>query len=682
VLESLPLAWTRLWSESPSFQAAWVAASHADAVRRTLAIPPRPRGADAQRAHEALFPLYDAKTASGLAGRVALRTAWPEVERLAWVRWHLLEDALRAAFAHTDLHDAAFILRTMTRELGTIERVLQGRAILAEPASGDALDWLEQYIQRMVLPATRIPSAAELVSRGDHGAEREDVPDALRSTAESLNPFVHPNAPAHELGTHPERAAGPTAILRALATVYDYLASLPGVAQGDASSEPGTPVSSYAENLTAIVEAVIPAVNAVRQMLGRATVPPDIEAILAGMTTQAVDADVWAHDPVDPAVVALSHRLVTPAQGLNVASLPRDRPELGLPQVPTIWAFGLPGARRARADADRAADSLPLDPEPTRTYFEYLVSLVTAAASAVALRDALAAETLARQIARGNPLGTAMAARAVLESRAVGMTAIRFMDRRYVDMQRSSRGADVGSAARGVEEWALSYLTANRLASQGVGGLARRAILIGATTRLDATSAIEAEFPEGSSDRTYWHRLSRTIKGPQLTGGDVTTTDVDTVGSLVLAWGIDILTRHCTLEANLRVAAQLMSLLEPLRELVDVADDGPAEVAALAQTRQRPKDDQWLRGFVDGDGTADSPYRSRRGRTYQEAVRKILQIKGLQPDRIQLHLFADGTYGDRVTCEDPTAVLYFSTGDRPPFAMRSSANAGDGNIDR
>ncbi len=582
----------------------------------------------------------------------------PVLRAAVWPRWLLLEAALEEASVSGALHLGALVLRTQIEELDALRAVAPILAPTPETSWDEGMiAAASQTLSKRVLPRLQTKTSEELLqAAGDpsHAARR---PERLQKVFDELGDYVHPNYGSHVLSVQPHSVEAASVLVGAFVAVYETFLALPWAREADdqpAVSIPRQwrpPFLVLAEDTARVLAAhpapaeigAVPWIDAINCFHWRWENQRTQEKMARSLESGDVPGEKQNLDV--GAIRALREQGVpTDAWPVPIASTAKR----------SRYAFLVEDERRLVVDAERLG-AIP-GRHDDASWLSLLCSALTFSINVTEFKLDTLAEQAARLINAENVLGAALVVRSMLEHHAVAVELGKKLRDLWNRIERAAPSKEQISTVLSEAEKQIARALAGTSGSRERSAAWRTLWQHTVRTHynvLDPIRAIDADQP--GFLRTYG-LLSHIVHGAVCTGGDLLGTRQAGArpGQPTLAQLVLFLANLCTPDAMMDRQAESMDIADRLAVTRrDVASGLGRRVAAM-----RLLEGQKLKPGRDifGCGTANDPFRFRRGLLYHDAYYYWLKQEGIQVRNCRVEQFGGGI-GDRIETEDGR-VLY------------------------
>lgn len=560
------------------------------------------------------------------------------LEAAAWPRWLLLEQAFLDASSTGDLLFSALCLRTMCEEVQRLHVIALDERQIAELAGSQELAQKERLEIFMAVSWTMLGSflPERTLDRKEWpltGNKRERAllsasPPRLETIRAALNAFVHPNYGSHIAALFPEDPSTGRLLLEAVLAVHDAFSALPWVsaqAHGPAPLRGAT--DSWSRTVRRFTSRIIPEArrSATDPALLQILELPSVIAWLDRAQDQA--ADLLDVPDMHTLVRDLPHRLEgKPTQSRHTAV--------------RLWE----GARAedvvtfvAARQAERLlAAEFPQGAPAVEDQLRWLRFNSLSLQLAMLLDQTKAAAfkvQLVRQLVRGNPLGTSLCMRSLIEHRAL-VVALPVQVTEAIDaVAKEVRATEpLPEVARQVSKPIIDFLATNVTLTRDE----QRAWVVeedGGVRKgwLNLNAMMNRAFDKDDRFHRIYQIASAEMHGRRMRGVDLMTRR-DAADDWSRSIAMLVLERVCNRQQE---RDHLFSAAIQIQRLDHAAKAGGttiAETDSAARSAFGLILDRLVQGIdFDGDGTADRPIRFRQHLEMQTASYAFLRQKEIDP---------------------------------------------------
>jgi hypothetical protein len=346
-------------------------------------------------------------------------------------------------------------------------------------------------------------------------------------------------------------------------------------------------------------------------------------------------------------------------------TLPTERPELGLPQHPFAWRYGLPIARSIWARLNAAAATLPHPTdEPQSTldpaYFGYLHLLAQAAIAVAQVKCTAYAQSLTKALALSDGPSIVLAARGMIEHYAASLFAAQRFGETHEQLAKAgSNAAEVARRASRLEQSLARFVGAGGGPRHEGGAFSERCEILRLTIPTGIGDVVREAFSDSIDEELIvaWERLSRLVHGREAPMPALVSTHSPNVLGLAAL----VLAELESTDYQLRLVAKFMDVLPAIETLGDAAPGKTNDVKKMMTSVHQQQDKTppaYLREdrHFSGEGTRENPYRLLFDKSYYHAYDVFLEHLGAgEATRRVVH----SPHGllDEVTCEDGRVVF-------------------------
>lgn len=530
-----------------------------------------------------------------------------------------------------------------------------------------------QALRKRVLPRLQAKAGEELLQTAGDPSQAARRPKRLRKVFDELGDYVHPNYGSHMLSVQPHSVEAARVLVDAFVAVYETFLALPWARETDdrpAVSMPlelRPPFLVLAESAARVLAPVLPAAAGIGSV-------PWIDAINCFRSrceneyTQEQMARSLENEDVPGKEWSLEVGAIRALREQGVASEAWPVP-IGSANRRYQYALLVEAERQLVADAKRLGG----DPGSyaDRSWLSLLCSGLTFSVNVTEFKLDRLAEQAARLINAQNVLGAALVVRSMLEHHAVALELGGKLRALWNRIERAAPGEGQISAALGEAEKQIARVLAGTPGSREHPSAWRS--LWEQTVRkhynvLDPVRAVDRDQP---GNLKSYGLLSHIVHGTVCTGGDLLGTRDGGArpGQPTLAQMTLFLANLCTPEAMMDRQAASMDMAHRLDITRRDAPDGfGPRIAAM-----RLLEGQRLKAGRDifGSGTANDPFRFRRGLLYHDAYHYWLKQEEIQVRNRRLELF-EGGIGDRVETEDGRTLYFLNDKYRSEWSIPSA----------
>ena len=623
-----------------------------ESFRRCLALYPLMRAAEEGRSDLSLQQAYQAHAE-------VILTFTPVVHRAFWARWLYLERALELASDIGDLLLGALVLRTMdedvwaVRELQTCENAVSladGQGATHEDfrrirAHGDLL-WTRFLPPKVDLPTLPGNSAPERFS--GHGDGQ------LRSVFQRLNDYVHPNYGSHLLSLFPERSVAADALLDAFITIYEAFFQVTWVET--TVSPPITsllPIAarSWPEEAGLLKNETLPEIQ--RHRADRGLAHP--------FESPAPNVLRWIEHEVENDVFATLPEWFAPIRGLaevvlgtrpsdpEAIELLRNRPDLGFPPR-GVDLIVFAGARELASKLERNFPAGAPSHETSLTdWLRFTESAIALALTTTQHKMNFLRVAMVRQLNGHNPLGSILTMRSLVEHQAVALYLGERLKTGWEDLAKhSSSGALQSESLRRLEHDIARFLAGTKGTAEEQTRWKTQWALAGLDRHLNSRSVENGLKPREVLAYLYDFG-SEALHGRRARGIEL-CPPADTAYARAnlsrAALALDDLTG---LASELDIIAEAHRVQFAMKALREALERTGADLAHVIKTTFGPKESLKKGNDYIGEGTESSPYIFISGIPYYDAFAKLCSQLGLDTEKRQVQVDADGRMFDVVS---------------------------------
>lgn len=576
----------------------------------------------------------------------------PLFERLSWIRFVRLEEALAAELRAGDLIGVALVLRTLIDELGVIQHVVRHSQAPGKAPNIAAAFAYMRFANRHLLPHVEQPTASDMKLQYSDDIKLTPI---LRQTRKSLNDYVHPNYGSYEVSLQPERSQAGKTILAALVAIYESAQSAGQWPPQDSTSADSRRPRTEANEWRRLVRVTAPAID----QFGRERYGPDGRLDLGRLPERLPGLDTDAEVPRTlGAELRELVRALSPVRQLEhvLVSYPDREPDLGLPGG-VSWSVTLPAARVRSHELEVLAEAMSkAGSELDRLAF--VAKAIEVTVLATQFKMAVRAHAAARMLNTGSALGAVLMARSLIEHYAVESYLAKEVDK-WCD-EAAAKG-DEQEALHHIEDLEIRvsmFLCGTSGTVERTNSLRQRWVSL---TRQDQPfvrlmRAISAAFGEDGWEQDYYAVFSNYVHGAALPSGDLVRPGSLRNERLILYKALQVLIKFLPFDPRGDPSPQAVLAMDRIARIVDLAASDGSLVRA-AQTTKLP-DALIPLEDVSGSGSETDPFRFRRGLNYFEAFYLFCRQRGLERGfRSYWKGRLEGS-GDQVLLKDGSVVFF------------------------
>jgi hypothetical protein len=354
----------------------------------------------------------------------------PTLRAAAWPRWLFFERAFLDGSNTGDLLFSALTIRTMCEEVQKLRSLDLNAAEIEDLAA--APDCTREYARLMLFFRTaRANLDAPEDPRNFDPKSLSDLDCAVFSSSrlqeakKALNDYVHPNYGSHVAALYPEHAAAARILLEGVIAAYEEFFTLSWAEEPLAG--PGrpldvTPVQSWPQMVWRFTKEVLPEVKSQilraiesGKVVSKVLNVYESRATVAWLTASHSDAEKVLSDPE---IGELVNSLRLPTDAAHTTPKQSGRYRLWEGASDTDVLFLAMGRRAEQILTETFPEGAPGSSEQQR-WLHFVALALQLAMLLHAVKVASLKAQLVRQIVSGNPLGTTLCERSLLEHKAV-----------------------------------------------------------------------------------------------------------------------------------------------------------------------------------------------------------------------------------------------------------------------